>query len=121
MRLSLTRWIAIAACTVAAVASQPPATAQPGATDQDCEDGWTSTGAAESCGVASENPKSSGWVLDTSHYYAKHAGGMNCNVVVDCATNDHPHEQPVNNDVLVNLTHFVSLRNCDGKLTHNNC
>ena len=121
MRLSPTRWIAIAACTLAAVATQPPATAQPVATDQDCEDGWTSSTAAQSCGVASENPKSSGWVVDTSHYYAKHTGGMNCNVVVDCATNGHPHEQPVSNDVLMNLSNFVGLRNCDGKLTLSNC
>ena len=121
MRRSTTRWIAIAACTVAAVATQLPATAQPVATDQDCEDHWKSSYAAESCGSASENPTGPGWVVYTNYFYAKAASGMNCKVVVDCATSDHPQEQPVHNDVLINLPNFMSLYNCDGTLTHSQC
>ena len=120
MRLSPTRWIAIAACTVVAVATQLPATAQQ-ATDQECEDHWKSSDAAQSCGSASENPNGPGWVVYTSYYYAKAASGMNCTVVVDCATNDYPDEEPVNNDVLINMSNFMSLYNCDGTLTHSQC
>ena len=121
MRLSPTRWIAMAACTVAVVATQPPATAQLVATDQECEDHWKSSYAASSCGSASENPNGTGWVVYTSQYYAKAAGGANCHVVVDCATEDHPDEEPVENDVLINLPNFMTLYNCDGKLTHSSC
>ena len=121
MRLSPARWIAIAACTVAAVATQLPATAQPVVTDQACEDAWKGTAASQSCGSAVENPKTGGWLVDTSMFYAKAYSGNTCSVVVDCATNGHPHEQPVHNDVLISHTNFIGVYNCDGTLTNSSC
>ena len=121
MRLSPRRWIAIAACTVVGVATQLPATAQPAATDQDCEDHWRTSNAAGSCGCASENPFTDGWMVDTSCYYTKAVpSSMNCNVAVDCARSD-PQEQPKSNDVVVNLPHFMELNNCDGTLQVGAC
>ena len=123
MRLSPTRWIAIAACTVAAAATQPLVTAQTitPATNEECAGGWESSDAAQSCGSASENPTGPGWVVYTSYYSSTAAGGQLCRVVVDCATEDHPDEEPVNNNVLVELGNFMNLYNCDGTLTHSDC
>ena len=125
MNLFPRRWIAFAACTVVAVATQLPATAQqiPQMTtnDLECQQHWESSYAAATCGSASENPNGPGWVVQTSYYYVVHASGMNCRIEVDCATNDHPEEQPVANSVLVNLPHFMNLYNCDGTLTHSSC
>ena len=112
----------LAACAIVAVASYLPNLANdPVATDQDCEDHWTSSSAAATCGGSSENPTGPGWLIFTSQYWVKAAGGWNCNIAVDCATDDHPSEQPISNDVVIGVSAFMELRNCDGTLTVGNC
>ena len=120
MSLSPRLWIAIAACTVVGVATQLPATAQPTATDQDCEDNWKSSSAALTCGCASPNAMVPGWMVDNSCYDVKATSGMNCNVVVDCALRDTL-DQPIQNDVVFDLPDLEDLKNCEGTLRIGSC
>ena len=121
MRIASKFKLALTACVIVAFAAYLPGLANDPVTDADCEDAWENSDAADNCGYAYSNPDGwGGWLITTSYYWAKAAGGQNCNIEVDCARDDDM-DQPIENDIVVGHSTVTDLKNCDGTLKIGNC
>ena len=116
MPASPRHWTTFAACLLVAVA-MPFSTAAQTVSSDDCEGGWESNWASDSCGSAVETL--GGWTVDTDAYIVWASGGV-CRVQVDCALSDNQ-QQPKENDVTVSHEQIASLVNCEGELKIYNC